>query len=146
MHNGEENGLVLNREIAVEWSHCDPLGIVFYPVYFSWFDDSTQGLLRLAGHDQRSLRQVFDIAGPVLVDVGARFHHPITFGNVVRARCWVGSWEEKLFQVEHRIYLDEQLVCSGHELRAWAVADENAPSGISAAPIPDDFRDLFDAG
>ena len=30
---------VSKKHLLVEWGHCDPAGIVFYPQYLAWFDD-----------------------------------------------------------------------------------------------------------
>ena len=32
-------------EIRANWGDCDAAGIIFYPVYFRWFDECTQALL-----------------------------------------------------------------------------------------------------
>lgn len=136
--------VTLVREITVEWGNCDPLGIIFYPTYFHWIDASSQALFREVGHDMRSLRETFGLAGPVIVDVGAAFRRPVTFGDTVRAEAWVGEWRSKTFRVDHRFLKDGELVCTGHEVRAWAMTDETSPSGFKAAEIPETFKSLFD--
>ena len=35
---------VSKKHLLVEWGHCDPAGIVFYPNYLAWFDDCTTAL------------------------------------------------------------------------------------------------------
>ena len=136
--------VTLAREIRVEWGNCDPLGIIFYPTYFHWIDASSQGLFREVGHDMRSLKETFGLAGPVIVDVGAQFMRPITYGDVVRAEAWIGEWRPKTFRTVHRFLKDGELVCTGHELRAWAMPDESRANGFKAEEIPDTFKSLFD--
>lgn len=135
--------VTLVRDITVEWGNCDPLGIIFYPTYFHWIDASSQALFREVGHDMRSLRKEFGLAGPVIVDVGAQFLRPISFGDIVRAEAWIGEWRSKTFRVDHRFLKGDELVCTGHELRAWAIADPETPTNFKAAPIPDTFVSLF---
>ena len=36
--------LVSRKKLLVEWGHCDPAGIVFFPQYLAWFDDCTTAL------------------------------------------------------------------------------------------------------
>ena len=131
------------RAFTVEWGECDPLGIIFYPTYFRWIDVSTHVLFRLVGHDMRSLRATFGLEGPVIVDAGARFLRPVSFGDQVEAMAWVGNWDEKTFRVEHRFTKDGEPVCAGHEVRAWAMPDKTSPTGMKAHTIPDEFRHLF---
>lgn len=135
--------VALARDITVEWGNCDPLGIIFYPTYFHWIDASSQALFREVGHDMRSLRKEFGLAGPVIVDTGAQFRRPVSFGDVVRAQAWIGEWRSKTFRIDHRFSKDGELVCAGHELRAWAMPDPDGATGFKAAEIPDAFKSLF---
>ncbi len=135
--------VIANRAFTVEWGECDPLGIIFYPTYFRWIDASSHVLFGLVGHDMRSLRATFGLEGPVIVDAGARFMRPVSYGDEIEASAWVGVWNEKTFRVEHRFACGGEPVCSGHELRAWAMPDEASPTGIKAAAIPDAFKSLF---
>ena len=41
--------MVYHREIAIEFNHCDPAGIVFNPLFFAFFDDATSMLIAAAG-------------------------------------------------------------------------------------------------
>ena len=66
---------VFRTEILVGWGDCDPLGIVYYPNYFSWFDDGTHGLLGGAGFSQRQIIDRFGVLGTPLVDAGADMLH-----------------------------------------------------------------------
>ena len=141
----EAGSVVATREFTVEWGECDPLGIIFYPTYFRWIDASTHALFRQVGHDVRSLRAEFGLEGPVIVDTGASFVRPVSYGDRVTARAWIGAWNKKTFRVEHRFAHDDDTICFGHELRAWAMPDGTSPTGMKAEPVPDAFRHLFSA-
>ena len=41
--------LVNKRTIHVEWGDCDPLGIVYFPRYFEFFDACTNALFERVG-------------------------------------------------------------------------------------------------
>src|SRR5438105_1533420 len=48
---GEGTGrgmLTSTRTTRIEWCHCDPLGIIFYPRYYEMFDISTTVLIEQA--------------------------------------------------------------------------------------------------
>jgi acyl-CoA thioesterase FadM len=145
MHRHVPEGLVQNRSLVVEWGECDPLGIIFYPTYFRYFDQSTHRLLALARHTMASLRRDYGLAGPVIVDASAKFMKPVTHGDELRAQAFVAEWRTRVFKVAHRVFRGSTLVCEGHELRAWALVDEAAESGFAAGAIPDEFKARFAA-
>ena len=73
--------------VTVEWGHCDPAGIVYFPNYFTYFDAGTNALfLRALGCNKFEMLKRYGIVGIPLVDVGARFMVPSTFGDIV-ASC-----------------------------------------------------------
>ena len=86
-------------EIRANWGDCDAAGIIFYPVYFRWFDECTQALLRSVGLDQRSLRDEFGIVGTAAVDASARFTAPVTYGDLLRTTSFVERWGTSSFTV-----------------------------------------------
>ncbi|MGA7221735.1 MAG: acyl-CoA thioesterase, partial [Candidatus Acidiferrales bacterium] len=63
---------VSQKHLVVEWGHCDPAGIVFYPQYLAWFDDCTTALFGNAGMPTRALFKAHGIVGVPLVDVRVR--------------------------------------------------------------------------
>src|ERR1700690_2094494 len=76
--------LTSRHQVTIEWGHCDPAGIVYFPNYFSYFDSSTNALfLRALGFNKYEMLKKYDIVGIPLVDVGARFIVPSVFGDVV---------------------------------------------------------------
>ena len=141
-----ERALVVSRQFILEWGDCDPLGIIFYPTYFRWIDASSHALFRRTGHDIRTLKREFGVEGPVIVDVGAKFRRPVTYGDQIEALVWVGEWRERTFRLDHVFRCQGETICTGHELRAWTVADPDSANGLSAQPIPEAFRQLFATG
>ncbi len=136
--------LELRRNLTVAWGECDPLGIIFYPTYFLYFDVSSHRLFEMAGQTIASMREDYGLAGPVIVDVRAQFRKPVSHGDVLEAVSFIDEWHSKLFRVAHEIYKDGALVCEGYELRAWAVTSADSETGFRAQPIPDEFRKLFE--
>ena len=54
--------------VTVEWGHCDPAGIVYFPNYFTYFDASTNALfLRALGCNKFEMLKRYGIVGIPLV-------------------------------------------------------------------------------
>ena len=77
--------LTSTRTTRIEWCHCDPLGIIFYPRYYEMFDISTTVLIEHAlGLSKAEYLKAYDFAGHPLVETRARFRTP-TFGDKSRS-------------------------------------------------------------
>ncbi len=129
------------RELTIVWGDCDDAGIVFYPNFFYWFDSTYHLYLRSRGIDLRDIRARFRAVTP-LVDVGAKFRSPITYGDDVQIEVKVAEWAERRFRLEYVVTCGDRLVATGHELRAWAEFDDEGR--LRGAPVPDAFKALFD--
>ena len=80
-------------QVEIQFGDCDPAGIVYYPNYFRFFDNATAGLLSAAlGMHKRNWLERYGIAGIPMVDTGARFIRPSSFGDVVRSGARSPSW------------------------------------------------------
>jgi 4-hydroxybenzoyl-CoA thioesterase len=134
--------LTNRRTIAVEWGHCDPAGIVFFPRYFEWFDACTAALFEAAGFEKRALREAFGIAGIPLVDARARFLRPSSFGDTVVVESRVARWGRSSFDVEHRLLRADALAVEGFETRVWAVHTADGYA-LKSAPIPPEVVQRF---
>ncbi len=66
-----------SRMFRIEWQHCDPASIVFYPRYFVMFDSSTTYLFEKAlGMTKIKFIKHYDFIGYPMVDTRAKFHIP----------------------------------------------------------------------
>ena len=128
------------RDVTIAWGDCDDAGIVFYPNFFYWFDTSYHLYLRSLGVDMRDIKARFRAVTP-LVDVGAQFRSPITYGDDVQVEAKIVEWADRRFRLEYTVTCGERLVATGHELRAWAEFDDEGR--LRGAPVPDAFKALF---
>ena len=129
------------RELTIEWGHCDPAGIVFYPRYFEFFDASTANLFSEAGLDKFELRKRHNILGFPMVNTDADFKIPSRYGERVTIETRVCDVGKTSFEIEHRLLKsDGQLAIRCHEKRVWV-----APSGDGIKPkaIPDEIVALL---
>jgi 4-hydroxybenzoyl-CoA thioesterase len=136
--------LVSRRQLTIEWSHCDPPGIVFNSRFFEYFDWGTWTLFEAAlGVRPPDLAGTFGILGLPLVDAGARFIAPARFGDVVELTSQVSEFRRSSFDVEHKLTIRGELAVDGRETRVWAGRDPANPAAIKAQPIPADVIARF---
>jgi 4-hydroxybenzoyl-CoA thioesterase len=52
--------MLTNRKpIRIAWGDCDPLGIVYFPRYFEYFDGCTVSLFEKAGLQKREMLETY---------------------------------------------------------------------------------------
>jgi 4-hydroxybenzoyl-CoA thioesterase len=127
---------VSKKHLLVEWGHCDPAGIVFYPQYLAWFDDCTTALFTNAGMPTRALFRAHAISGVPLVDVRVRFLLPSTFGDELLAESTVTELRRSSFVIRHQFFKAAGLAVEGFETRVWAGPDPANPERMKSRPLP----------
>ncbi len=76
------------RQIQVEFNHCDPAGIVFYPRYFEMTNSVMENFFReVAGQSYAAMMQVRE--GVPTARLEAEFHAPSRLGEVLEWRLVV---------------------------------------------------------
>ncbi len=123
----------------IEWEHCDPAGIVYYPRYFAMFDASTGYLFEKAlGMTKFQLLKRYDFIGIPIVDTRAKFYIPGVFGDDVEIQAQLTEVKRSSFSIEHRILKEGELAVEGWETRVWVGKDPSNPEKIKSKPIPPD--------
>ncbi len=129
--------LTHTHQVTVEWGHCDPAGIVYFPNYFTYFDASTNALfMRALGFNKNEMVKRYGIVGIPLVDVGARFIVPSTYGDVVTIELTVAEIRRSSFRMLHRLFKGDVLAVEGTETRVWVGRDPDSPDKLKGLPIP----------
>lgn len=125
------------RTWIIEWGDCDPAGIVFYPRYFAAFDTSTSRLIEAAtGQKKAAIIRNNGIIGWPMVDTGARFLAPASYGDSVEIITQVTKVGRSSFSLTHSLSKDGVLCVEANEVRVWAAPRQDGTPGIEAAPIP----------
>jgi 4-hydroxybenzoyl-CoA thioesterase len=137
--------LTNRRNIHIEWGDCDPLGIVYYPRYFEFFDACTNALFEKAGLPKPELLAKYAIAGIPMVETRARFLAPAAFGDTVTVETRVSQWGTSSFSVEHKLFKDGTLNAECFEKRVWTVRTPGDSKKIQSQPIPRDLIEKFSA-
>lgn len=131
-------------QVHIQFGDCDPAGIVYYPNYFRFFDNATAAMLSAAfGKEKRNWLEHYGIAGIPMVDTGARFLKPSTFGDRVEIHSQITELGRSSFSVQHRLLRGADLAIEAHEKRVWVVRGE--AGAIRSALLPDEVRQLLSA-
>jgi 4-hydroxybenzoyl-CoA thioesterase len=129
--------LTNTRTTRIEWSDCDPAGIVYYPRYFEMFDTSTTVLIeRALGMRKIEYLKAFAFIGHPVVETRARFRLPTRFGDEVAIETALTACGRSSFRIEHRLTLAGALAVEGNETRVWAVRHADDPARLQSQPMP----------
>ena len=125
------------RTVRIEWSDCDPAGIVFYPRYFAMFDHSTVLLLEAAlGMNKHALYKAYTFDGYPMVETRARFLIPTRYCDDVTIETSVTEVRRSSFHLQHCLTKDGALAVEGFESRVWVVRDPARPGRFKPQPLP----------
>ena len=128
-------------EFRIEWAHCDAAGIVFYPHYYTWFDQGTERLFTEHRLSYPELAEHFGISGMPLLETGASYKSACRLGSVVRVTSRLDEISGRTFVMRHRIeQADGTLAAEGFERRVMVREDPDSRSGIRAVEFPDEIR------
>ena len=150
--------LTSTLRIRVEWSNCDPAGIIFNPHYYIWMDAGSHALMKAAGIDMAVAAKTDEnFMGYPLVTSTAQFHAPAMLGDILTLSTTIAKIGNTSFETSHTFNrtvsdkpgsdnsgADNQtgaLLCSGSEVRVWGGTDEN--NTLIALRVPDWIRDTL---
>ena len=129
------------RTVHIEWGHCDPAGIVFYPRYFEIFDASTSALFeRALGITKFEMIKTMEFTGWPMVQTKARFIKPTRFGDDVTVETSI-KFGRASFEIQHKLSLKGELCVECSEKRVWTRRD--ATGALKSLPIPEDVLAKF---
>ncbi len=134
------------KKLRVEWSHCDPLGIIFNPHYFVWMDQATHNLFDAVGFGFKDTVGKDGFIGCPLVSSGANYLRPVRYGDILSLTTEVVSFGKTSFRVEHEFAHEQAPIATGFEIRVWGMVDEDEPDRFFASPVPDSIKELFSGG
>jgi 4-hydroxybenzoyl-CoA thioesterase len=129
--------MLSNRHLVqIGWGDCDPLGIVYNPNYFDWFDRSFHALLAKAGFSNRSILRDFAVDGLPLVETRVKFLAPCTYDDEVVVVSEVLKVHARAFDLRHRLFNGDTLAVEAVETRVCTVLDP-ATGRMKAHPLPE---------
>ena len=136
--------IMYSRELTVAWGESDPFGLVYYPMMFTWFNETEHELLRGLGFGTKELIESNRTAF-VMGDVHFRFIGPAAYGDRVRTTMKLvklgGStvhWDCKAVHSS-----DGAVITEGRAIRIYAQIQEDG--NLKAIQIPDEIREALTA-
>ena len=131
------------HRVLVQFGDCDPAGIVFFPNFARWMDESSLGFFMAQGVPPwRELVKTRGIIGTPLLETHTRFLKSATYGEQIEVHTTVEQWAAKTFRHRHVIRRGDDILCEGTEVRAFVVRDPADPERIRAIPVPEDIQAL----
>ncbi|MBM3568625.1 MAG: acyl-CoA thioesterase [Alphaproteobacteria bacterium] len=128
------------HRVSIEWGHCDPARIVFYPRYFEWIDEATRHLFESVGLAWKTLFDRYGVVGCPITEAKCNFLSPSRFGDIIEIESGVKEWRDKGFTVGHRIVNAGKLAVEGHEQRVWVIQHPDDPKRLKPVPVPAEVR------
>jgi 4-hydroxybenzoyl-CoA thioesterase len=132
------------HNVSVHWGDTDPARIVFYPNYFSWFDESTRLFFDSVGLSWDMLTEKHGIVGLAILEAKAKFLSPSRFRDEIVVESQITEWSEKTFKISHAVLNKGERAVEGYEIRAWVVPRPEDPSRLKAVPIPAEIKAAFE--
>jgi len=134
--------IMYSRELTVAWGESDPFGLVYFPMMFTWFNETEHELLRALGYPTNKLIQESRTAF-VMGDVHFRFIGPAAYGDRVRTTIQLSKigtstlhWDCKAVQAGSGAVITE-----GRAIRIHARIQDDG--NLKATPIPDHIRKVL---
>lgn len=129
------------HRVQVQFGDCDPAGIVFFPNYSRWMDESSLGFFMAQGIPPwRELVKTRGIVGTPLLEIHTRFLRAATYGETIEVHTTIESWAAKTFTHRHVVKRGDTVLCEGTEVRAFVRKHPDDPDRIQAIPVPEDIR------
>ncbi len=134
-----------SRDLTVAWGECDPFGLVYYPMMFTWFNEVEHEMLRNLGFGTRELIEGRRTAF-VMGDVKFRFVGPASYGDRVRATIRLAKIGGATLHWDCAAVLADSgaPVTEGRAIRIYAQIQEGGSLG--ALEIPEEIRAALTAG
>lgn len=134
--------IMYSRELTVAWGESDPFGLVYYPMMFTWFNETEHELLRALGFPTNKLIKDTRTAF-VMGDVHFRFIGPAAYGDKVRTTIQLAKMGESTLHWDCKAVqaTSGDVVTEGRAIRIYAqILDDG---NLKAIPIPDYIRDAL---
>jgi acyl-CoA thioester hydrolase len=123
--------------VKVRWGEADPMGIVFYPSYFAWFDHATHELFAASGRSLSTWLRQEGVSVPIF-ECGARFRAPVFADDELVVTTTVVDLRSRSLRMEHVVNRADEEVATGFEVRV--VARMAQAGRLEVSPMPDEMR------
>lgn len=126
----------------LQWSECDPAGIIFFPHYARWMVDGVNLMFLALGIDPNGKTEDGAVRGLPSTGFSMSFSSPAVLHDELVHEITLTRLGTKSLAFKHRILRGEVCVAEADETRVWAQSDA---SGLRTVVIPDDVRSLLES-
>jgi 4-hydroxybenzoyl-CoA thioesterase len=128
-------------KVDVQFGHCDPAGIVFFPNFVRWMDEASLAFFLACGVPPwRELVKTRGIVGTPVLEIHTKFIQTATYGETIEVHTSVEEWSRKTFRHRHQVKRGETLLAEGTEVRAFVRRDATDPDRLRAMEVPEDIK------
>jgi 4-hydroxybenzoyl-CoA thioesterase len=129
--------------VRVEFGHCDPAGIIWYPNFFHWLDAASRYFFEQCGVPTwAETERTMGIIGTPIVDTKARFLKTATYGETLAIHTRISEWRSKSFVINYVVKRGEDIILEAEDVRIFAERRDDGKNGIRALPIPESIKQL----
>jgi 4-hydroxybenzoyl-CoA thioesterase len=134
--------------VRVEFGHCDPAGIIWYPNFFHWIDSASRYFFEQCGVPTwAETTRTMGVIGTPIVDTKAKFFKTATYGENLNIYTSIPEWRDTSFVLRYvvrRVNKDGSIddIMEAQDVRIFATKREDGKNGIRAVPIPLSIRAL----
>jgi 4-hydroxybenzoyl-CoA thioesterase len=129
--------------VQVEFGHCDPARIVWFPNFFRWIDHASRHFFIECGVPPwHETEKTMGIIGTPVVDSHSKFIRTATYGDTLQFRISIPEWRGKSFVQSYRCFRGEEPIMECDEVRIFAARREDDPSQIRAVVAPEEIKRL----
>jgi acyl-CoA thioesterase FadM len=128
---------------VLQWSECDPAGIIFFPNYMRWMVDGVNRMLLSAGIDPNESGESGEIKGLPAVKVSADFSEPLRLYQAVTHQISVKRIGTSSVVFEHRFLKEGTCVASGEDMRVRVSHAAGGNAEAKSQPFSVAFRNVL---
>jgi len=126
-----------HARFRVRFHHTDAAGIVFFSVFFEYFEDALIEFFRAHGVSVASLRSPeHDFKGLPIVEAHCEYKEPAWFDDFLTVTTRVTMLQGKAFRTNHTVVRDSSVLCEGYLTRVavnWEGRARSLPPPIYQA-------------
>jgi 4-hydroxybenzoyl-CoA thioesterase len=128
----------------LNWSECDPGGIIFFPHYARWMVDGLIEMFLSMGIDPTGPRGENALGGLPVLGLSMKFVSAPALHETVTHRITVIKVGGKSMAFQHRFLRGDELLMEAEETRVWAEHPLDNPRALRTRQVPDDVRALLE--
>ena len=126
----------------LNWSECDPGGIVFFPNYAKWAVDGLNEMFQSSGYTPNRDLADGGIEGIPCVEFSMRFFDAPRLHSMVSHQISVQRIGNTSFTVRHLFSGEGRSFAEVLDTRVWAVHEKD---GLRKSPLPPAVRAILNA-